>query len=130
MAHLPVIAERLLHRLGPLALAGAVCPTNAELALLIGCSEQNVKQNIRTLAKQGLIAITNTKATRSIRVGNHETQPRAFAAPQVDGAATSAARSVRRTCLKCRAPFQSEGRHNHICESCKGTVEWRLGDAV
>ncbi|EKE68712.1 LexA family transcriptional regulator [Oceanibaculum indicum] len=33
-----------------------------------------------------------------------------------------------RICLCCGNPFDSDGKHNRVCGSCKGTDGWRAGD--
>jgi hypothetical protein len=32
-----------------------------------------------------------------------------------------------RDCLRCRQPFISEGRHNHVCGPCKSSHAWKAG---
>ena len=34
----------------------------------------------------------------------------------------------KRDCMMCYQPFQSEGIHNRICNLCKGTEEWEMGN--
>ncbi len=36
----------------------------------------------------------------------------------------AAAQTSTRVCLMCLTPFQSLGRHNRICSSCKGSAEY------
>ena len=33
-----------------------------------------------------------------------------------------------RPCLACKGDFKSEGIHNRICDLCKGTEEWEMGN--
>jgi len=33
-----------------------------------------------------------------------------------------------RPCLSCNEDFKSEGIHNRICNLCKGTEEWEMGN--
>ena len=35
-----------------------------------------------------------------------------------------------RVCLMCLKRFQSEGRHNRICPSCKGSAEYSAGSSI
>lgn len=37
---------------------------------------------------------------------------------------------VARVCLMCLKKFQSQGRHNRICPSCKGSAEYSTGSAT
>jgi len=43
-----------------------------------------------------------------------------YAAPQV----------MIRVCLMCLGKFQSQGRHNRICPSCKGSAEYATGSST
>ena len=132
MPHLPVIAERLLNLLAILAMSEAICPTNAELADLVGCTDVHIKKNLATLVRENLVQVISSKRSRSIRVGEFGTKPRmraGSAAPPPAKVADAPARITRRCCLKCRKPFESDGRNNHVCEPCKGTTEWQAGIA-
>jgi len=33
-----------------------------------------------------------------------------------------------RPCLSCNEDFKSEGNYNRICNLCKGTEEWEMGN--
>lgn len=35
--------------------------------------------------------------------------------------------AAKRTCLRCKSAFLSEGFGERICTRCKGTVAWRSG---
>ena len=35
-----------------------------------------------------------------------------------------------RHCLRCRAPFESEGFGERICRHCKSLKDWRIGAPV
>ena len=56
---------------------------------------------------------SNPRATRAFREGE-ETAPQASA----------------RICLMCLRSFQSQGRHNRICSSCKGSAEYGAAVAL
>ena len=38
--------------------------------------------------------------------------------------------SMMRVCLMCLNKFQSQGRHNRICPSCKGSAEYATGSST
>lgn len=47
-------------------------------------------------------------------------EPEVYAAPQI----------MMRVCLMCLNKFQSQGRHNRICPSCKGSAEYSTGSST
>lgn len=53
---------------------------------------------------------------------------RRMAPPQPAVAATPT--TSPRTCLMCLTSFQSAGRHNRICPSCKGSSEYESASAL
>ncbi|MDE2030585.1 MAG: hypothetical protein KGI97_08510 [Alphaproteobacteria bacterium] len=54
--------------------------------------------------------------------GNGQASPRAARAR--DTAETAAPQPSQRICLMCLRSFASQGRHNRICPSCKGSSEY------
>jgi len=50
----------------------------------------------------------------------HDEDIEPYAAPQV----------MPRVCLMCLGKFQSQGRHNRICPSCKGSAEYSTGSST
>jgi len=101
-------------------LAGEPCPTNADLADLLGIEESRVSSIVLHLDAEGLIRVE--------RAGHH----RWISAP--DGAWRTA-RSVHRDdrmadlgprrCLRCRETFLPEHRGRFCCDSC-----WALNQGV
>lgn len=45
-------------------------------------------------------------------------------------AAAPQAMPMARICLMCLTKFPSEGRHNRICPSCKGSAEYNAGSSI
>ena len=35
---------------------------------------------------------------------------------------------IKRNCMMCSKEFLSEGNHNRICDACKLTEEWEMGN--
>lgn len=48
---------------------------------------------------------------------------------QTDGTVVENVKMMR-ICLMCLNRFPSEGRHNRICPSCKGTAEYAAGSSI
>ena len=73
-------------------------------------------------------------STRRVLDGHdHDAPPRASLPRQSSSRASgdaipAAAQPSTRICLMCLSSFPSQGRHNRICSSCKGTAEY--GSAV
>ena len=59
--------------------------------------------------------------------GQQTAPPRASMPRQTSrtsGEVSAASQASTRICLMCLSAFQSQGRHNRICPSCKGTAEY------
>lgn len=73
----------------------------------------------RTEVKRKVMAAAGTRV-RVAPPKEFEDEPEAYAPPQV----------MMRVCLMCLNKFQSQGRHNRICPSCKGSAEYVTGSST
>ena len=74
-------------------------------------------------------------STRRVLDGNgHSAPPRASmprqSSSRAPGDSISTAQPSTRICLMCLSSFPSQGRHNRICSSCKGTSEYSSAVAL
>ena len=73
----------------------------------------------RTEVKRKVMAAAGSRVRVSLPQG-HEDEVEEYKAPEV----------MMRVCLMCLNKFQSQGRHNRICPSCKGSAEYATGNST
>jgi hypothetical protein len=69
--------------------------------------------------------LPKTSTTESTR--GHRHIRRTGTTESVEGQGLQASERI---CLMCLNKFSSEGRHNRICSSCKGTTEYAAGSSI
>lgn len=73
----------------------------------------------RTEIKRKVMAPAGTRI-RVTAPKEFDEEPESYDPPQI----------MMRVCLMCLNKFQSQGRHNRICPSCKGSAEYSTGSST
>jgi hypothetical protein len=58
------------------------------------------------------------------------TSTRAAPRPKAESSAEPATQTSLRICLMCLKKFESAGRHNRICSTCKSSAEYTMASAL
>lgn len=141
----------VLHQVARLNARTGLWPSITYLARLEGVSYSAMQQRVYTLERKGwllrsargigdmdprgvrLPANADLKQLRiDISLGGFGDGPRADSGGGVDAGKgkrrTGRAAKTQRPCLCCGNPFDSDGKHNRVCDPCKNTDGWRSGD--
>lgn len=111
------IAKRVLASIRAAARAGQPAPTNEALANEGKVPERSISRVLSRLSHQGRVSIERRGIQRRFTIGSHTTDWTATGR----GCRERPAR-VKRGCMRCGAPFLSEGIHHRLCLECRRTA--------
>ncbi|WP_142851027.1 hypothetical protein [Telmatospirillum sp. J64-1] len=132
--HLTGRLRDLYDLLAAAAEAGLPCPSNTDLmdkGIVVG-DHTRCTEALQRLSKMGLIKIEAGVNWRRVTVlatgkataksnGSRQGRVRRMA-PSALGGATVNIRPAKRTCLRCRRKFESQGPHNQMCGPCRNAA--------